>query len=96
MDTVAEFRSRAALTWRRTRIWIWLCIPAVGGLIWSWHPPRAIFLACFAYLALAIIVCTFTVRRHYRCPECEAVVTDADGGIPLFPKACRKCGARLR
>ena len=36
-------------------------------------------LLCFGYLALAIVVCTFTVRRYYRCPECEEVVTDSEG-----------------
>jgi hypothetical protein len=102
-ETVLEFQRRASLTWRRTRIWIALCVPAAIGLYWSQRAVELgsdrqqwLAIGCFAYIALAIIVCTFVARRHYRCPECEEFVADSDGGIPLFPRACRNCGARLR
>ena len=105
MDTVLEFRKRASRTWRRTRVWLFLCIPAIIGLIWTWgyieigpNPRFWVFLASFGYLALAIGVCSFTVKRFYRCPQCEEVVIGRSYGdrvVLLFPKECPKCGARL-
>ena len=47
------------------------------------------------------------VRRHYRCPKCDAIPMSTWGqlgpgsfgtrrGVAANPSICRKCGARLR
>ena len=52
-------------------------------------------LIAFAATAGAIVYATFTWKRLYRCPACEEPVTDSEGSIPVNPKSCAHCGARL-
>jgi hypothetical protein len=106
MDTVREFRKRTSLLWGRARVWLFLCIPAIIGLSWTWGyieigptPRFWVFLVSLGYLVLAFAVCVFAVQRFYRCPQCEEVLMDGTGGtryLLLFPPQCPNCGARLR
>jgi hypothetical protein len=45
---------------------------------------------------VAIGVLFLVMRRGYRCPACEEILDDEEGAILLFPRACRRCGAKLR
>jgi hypothetical protein len=55
----------------------------------------------------SIIAITLAVRRHYRCPRCEAIPIGSSTslgpgnlgtkwGVALTPDVCFKCGAKLR
>jgi hypothetical protein len=63
--------------------------------------------ASFVALGVSVVAIVLAVRRHYRCPKCNAVpmgswTTFGSGGVSwnrgvdLNPTACPKCGAKLR
>jgi hypothetical protein len=61
----------------------------------------------FVVMGAAVIAITYAIKRHYRCPKCEAIPMGSwtmlgpssygiSSGVALNPSVCRKCGARLR
>jgi hypothetical protein len=63
-------------------------------------------LASLVVSGVAIIGINLGLRRHYRCPRCDAIPTGSwpnfgsgsvgrSWGIALFPSVCPNCGARL-
>jgi len=60
----------------------------------------------FVAMALSIVAITAAVRRHYRCPRCEALPWVSSAlrgptsygirrGIAFNPRVCANCGAHL-
>jgi hypothetical protein len=99
IDTVAEFRERRAETWRRVRYSLAIMALGFGYLFFVCVRSGAMSSLCmvaFGVVVAAIGHATLTWIRFYRCPACEEPVRDDDGGVPLNPKACRNCGAKLR
>ena len=99
MDAVAEFQSRRMETWRRVRLSLAVMALGFGYLFFGCGEAGTSPMPCivaFAAVAVAIVHATFTCKRLYRCPVCEEVVKDSEGGVPFNPGACQNCGARLR
>ena len=104
-NIVVEFQRRRAMVGRRGAFSFVIFI-AGFAVLYSCQgvrpEPTAHFWICFAAFAGmvgAVVHITFTVKRHYRCPSCEAPVVDsaADGGeVPLNPATCPNCGVQLR
>jgi hypothetical protein len=97
MDTVAEFQSRRMETWRRVRLS--LAVMAVGFVYLLFGCAGAdsnLCIVAFAAVAVAIGHAAFTWKRYYRCPACEEPVRDSEGSVPLNPKTCFNCGAKLK
>ena len=106
MDTVAEFQMRRAKTWRHVRFSIFVML--AGFLVLLFHcegvrpEPTSRFWICFiafVLVAAAIVHITFTWKRLYRCPSCEAPIQNSfvhGGDVPFNPDVCPNCGVRLR
>jgi hypothetical protein len=105
-DTVAEFRKRRALWWRKIRFSVPVML--LGFLVLLFYgqgvqpEPSLRFWICFAAfvsVAGAIVHITFTWKNSYRCPACEAPVMNKlrDGGdVPFDPPFCPHCGVPLK
>jgi hypothetical protein len=67
----------------------------------------ALELVSFIVRGGSMIAITYAVKRHYRCPKCDAIPMGSGsnlgpgafgrqwGGVALNPSVCPSCGARL-
>ena len=106
MDTIAKFQERRAETWRRVRIPV--IVMLAGFLVLFFfsegvrpEPTLRFWISFIAFISVvgAVAYVTFTWKRLYRCPECEAPVQNSflrGGDVPLNPDSCPNCGVRLR
>jgi undecaprenyl pyrophosphate phosphatase UppP len=114
--TAAAFKQRRRDTWKAIRIWLLVEALAVATFLAvpNAHSMRDMSLwqlntlfGAFVVMGAAIIAITFAIKRHYRCPKCEAIPMNSwatlgpstfgvYSGVALNPSVCRKCGARLR
>ena len=106
MDTIAEFQARRREAWRRIKYSVVIMLTGFAILFifcvgaHSEATPR--FWICgvaFAAVAIAIGHMAFTWKRMYRCPACEMPIMNrlSEGGdVPLNPRECPNCGAKLR
>lgn len=102
-EHAAEFRARQSATWRRSKVWLLLVVAGFIGMLAAGEVDGSssagrwsVALASFSGFALGIVMLTRAVLAHYRCPSCERSVVHALDGVPLNPKTCPHCHARLR
>jgi len=96
-DTVSEFEERRAQTWRAGKYWLGLLLAGIVGAVIFTKTGSELFAMLFIFGGCVAIGALFLVmRRGYRCPACEEILDDEEGAILLFPRACRRCGAKLR
>jgi DNA-directed RNA polymerase subunit RPC12/RpoP len=71
-----------------------LVFPGIFSELWSLN----LVFGGFFFIIVAIIRINIVLSREYRCPGCdrEVIVFKAEGGIPLDPKECPRCGIRLK
>src|ERR1051326_7009269 len=92
--TVTAFQRARRDTWRAIRIWFLV----LGQFTWG--------LVSLVATGAAVIGITVGVRRHYRCPKCNAVPTGTwstvglgsfglNRGVAINPCLCPNCGAPL-
>lgn len=99
--SVVEFQQRRAAVWRHGLFWaagilpLFVTVPLLGDL--QVHTPALFWVIVFPLGAVAFYSAyriVRTIRNRYRCPVCEALVTEGDG-IALSPEFCPHCNARL-
>ena len=104
LETIAEFQERRLETWRRVRVSLIAVVSGFAVLFFvcrGAHGTGDRFWLCaaaFAGVAIGIVHVTWTWKRFYRCPECEEALQmpfSQGGEVPLDPRACPNCGARL-
>jgi hypothetical protein len=102
--TIEEFQERRLECWRRIRPSLIAMVAGFAILFFycgGVHGTDDRFLVCaaaFAGVAIAIVHMTWTWKRFYRCPECEEPLKmpfSQGGDVPLNPRTCPNCGARL-
>jgi 4-amino-4-deoxy-L-arabinose transferase-like glycosyltransferase len=115
IDYAAQWNRRRSETWRATRLW--LLVALVAGVVMYLGPRGStrditeaqftVQLVCLVVLMISMSVVIFAVRKHYRCPRCEAIPMSSwwqsrsggigfRSGVDLFPSVCPTCGAKLR
>ena len=101
-DTATEFQARRLETWRLSKLWLFLTAVGFAGFYLvskgddQSAPGRFLCgLVFFSITGIAIGRLGFIVRDNYRCPNCNRPQIYA-GGVPIDPRVCRLCGAKLK